>query len=209
MADTPLGAVLHPYFPSRDPERRWLFKLSLTIPRAIKSTAYGVRSSVTPANASELFSLNAQSVTVPSFSVDAITIPHLNQDVKVAGRPTLGDMSVTIINSYQMESVAIIEAWHHLIYEPAGETLGFAASYKTDGTLFVLFPDLSIFKQYAILGCWPASIGDKEYDWSASESVTRTITFHVDKVIDPSSATTNLPIISSAPTQPSNSRFVT
>ena len=185
MATNDLGAVLHPYFPSRDPERRWLFKLSLTIPKGINASAFG--EGITANSASEVFSLNAQSVTVPSFSVDAITIPHLNQDVKVAGRPTLGDMSVTIINSYQMQSVAIIEAWHHLIYEPGKEVLGFAASYKTDGTLFVLKPNLQIFKQYTIQGCWPASIGDKEYDWSASESVTRTITFHVDKVIDPSS----------------------
>ena len=198
-----LPGVLHPYFPSRDPERRWLFKLSLTIPAGVSGVP-GVGFGVAANTASEIFSLNAQSVTVPSFSVDAITIPHLNQDVKVAGRPTLGDMSVTIINSYQMQSIAILEAWHHLIYNPGPETMGFAATYKTDGTLFVLYPNLDIYKQYIIQGCWPASIGDKEYDWSASESVTRTITFHVDKVLDPDNSG-NLPVAAVAvPTGPNS-----
>lgn len=182
----PRSGFAHPYFPNRDPERRWLFKLTLTIPRTISTfpSAGGGGQSPTASSAEEIISFNAQNVTVPSITIDAITIPHLNQDVKVAGRPTLGDMSVTIINSYDLQAVRVIEAWHRLIYKPSTEELNYAANYKTNGTLFVFRPDFSIFKTYDIKGCWPASIGDKEYDWSASESVTRTITFHVDKVLD-------------------------
>ncbi len=174
----------HPYFPSRDPERRWLFKLTLTMPRGISINGGGdPGNGPTVSGAEEVLSLSAQNVTVPTVTMDAIVIPHMNQDVKVAGRPTLGEMSVTILNSYDLQAVRIIEAWHRLIYDPAKEQLGFAASYKTNGTLFVYKPNFEIFKNYSIQGCWPSSVGDKEYDWSTSDSVTRTITFQVDKVI--------------------------
>ena len=191
----PKSGFAHPYFPTRDPERRWLYKLSLGVPSGISvsdrrsrfsdagTEQEGSRGTDNPKT--EVLSINAQSVTVPSFSVDVITIPHLNQDVKVAGRPTLGDMSVTFLTSYQMQVVAILEGWFRTIYLASEEKLGFAFEYKTNGTFHILYPNLETFKEYNIYGCWPSSIGDKEYDWSASESVTRTVTFHVDKVLDP------------------------
>ncbi len=121
---------------------------------------------------------------MPSVNIQEITIPHLNQDVKVAGRPTLGDMTVTLLSSYDLQAIRVIEAWHRLVYRPSTEELNYATFYKTNGSLFVYKPDFELFKRYDIKGCWPASVGDKEYDWSASDAVMRTITFHVDKVLD-------------------------
>jgi hypothetical protein len=182
----PQSGFAHPYFPTRDPERRWLFKITLTVPAGISSfpSAGGGGQGPTASTAQEILSFNAQHVSVPSVAIETITIPHLNQDVKVAGRPTLGEMTVTLLNSYDLQAVRVIEAWHRLIYKPSTEELNFAANYKTNGTLFVFKPNFDIFKTYQIKGCWPSNIGDKEYDWAASESVTRTITFQVDKVLD-------------------------
>ena len=176
----PTTGFAHPYFPARDPERRWLFKLELTVPTIVANTTTGGANTV-----AEVLSFNAQSVTLPSVTIDPIIIPHLNQDVKVAGRPSLGEMTVVYLNAFNLRAVKILEAWHRAIYRPSTEKLGFAAQYKTNGTLFVLCPDLTVFKTYQILGCWPSTIGDKEYDWSASENVTRTVSFQVDKVLDP------------------------
>jgi hypothetical protein len=175
----PQSGFAHPYFPARDPERRWLFKLELTIPSIVRSLGGG------SGNLAEILAFNAQSVTLPSVTIDPIVIPHLNQDVKVAGRPSLGEMTVVFLNAFNLRSIKILEAWHRSIYTPSTEKLGFAAQYKTNGTLFVLCPDLTVFKTYQVMGAWPSSIGDKEYDWSASENVTRTVTFQVDKVLDP------------------------
>ena len=147
-------------------ERRWLFKLTLTVPAGVSAfpSAGGGGQGPTASTAQEILSFNAQNVVVPSVTIDAITIPHLNQDVKVAGRPTLGDMSVTLLNSYELQAVRVIEAWHRLIYRPSTEELNFAANYKTNGTLFVYKPNFDVFKRYDIKGCWPAMVGDKEYD---------------------------------------------
>ncbi len=168
----------HPYFTHGDPERRWLYQLILELPSLLRSYSGG------SVGGSNLLNLNAQSVTVPSAAVDVITIPHLNQDVKVAGRPTLGEMSVTFLSSYNINSVRILEAWHRNIYRPSTEMLNYASQYKTNGSLVVYTPTFGVFKAYKIMGAWPSSIGDKEYDWSASESVTRVVTFQVDKVLD-------------------------
>jgi hypothetical protein len=176
----PIPGFAHPYFPARDPERRWLFKLELTVPPAIFNAPTGGANSI-----AEVISFNAQSVTLPSVTIDPIIIPHMNQDVKVAGRPSLGEMTVVYLNAYNLRAVSVLESWHRAIYQPSTEQMGFATAYKTNGTLLVLFPNLDVFKAYQIQGCWPSSIGDKEYDWSASENVTRTVTFQVDKVLDP------------------------
>jgi hypothetical protein len=162
----PKSGFAHPYFPNRDPERRWLFKLTLTVPASVSAfpSVGGGTGGPTASTAQEILSFNAQNVTVPSVTMDAIVIPHLNQDVKVAGRPTLGEMSVTLLNSYDLQAVRVIEAWHRLIYRPSTEQLNFASAYKTNGTLFVYKPDFEIFKRYDIKGCWPSSVGDKEYD---------------------------------------------
>lgn len=182
----PQSGFAHPYFPTRDPERKWLFKLSLTVPTSVSAfpPAGGGGQGPTASTAQEILSFNAQAVAVPTVVIETIVIPHLNQDVKVAGRPQLGEMSVTLLNSYEMQAIRVIEAWHRLIYKPSTEELNFAANYKTNGTLFVYKPNFDIFKRYDIKGCWPSSVGDKDYDWSANESVLRTIVFQVDKVLD-------------------------
>ena len=171
MAQAPTGFA-HPYFNGIDPERRWLYRLEFTLP------ALDVK---------HILTINAQSVTLPSVIVEPIIIPHLNQDVKVAGRPSLGEMTVVYLTGYDNSHNALetLEKWHRLIYRPSTEQLGFANTYKADGDLIILKPDLSEFKQYHVKGAWPSSIGDKEYDWSVSENVIRTVTFQVDKVLDP------------------------
>lgn len=170
MAQPPQGFA-HPYFNGIDPERRWLFRLEFTMP----SLEVG-----------HILTINAQSVTVPSVIIEPIILPHLNQDVKVAGRPSLGEMTVVYLTGYDPDHNALetLEKWHRLIYRPSTEQLGFASTYKANGTLTVLYPDLQEFKYYEIKGAWPSSIGDKEYDWSVSENVIRTVTFQVDKVLD-------------------------
>jgi hypothetical protein len=166
----PRQGFAHPYFPHLDPERRWLFRLEFTL---------------SGLEIGDILSFNAQSVTLPSITFDPIIIPHMNQDVKVAGRPTLGEMTVVFLTAYNLDTINILERWHRLIYRPSVEEMGFAAEYKADGQLLILKPDLSEFKTYTFKGAWPLTIGDKEYDWSASENVTRTVTFAVDKVLDP------------------------
>jgi hypothetical protein len=162
----------HPYFPkTRDPERRWLYRLELTPPN------------LNIGNPS-ILSINAQSVTLPTVTVEPIIVPHLNQDVKFAGRPTLGEMTVVFLNAYNADAIDLLEQWLRAVYSPGQEQLGFATNYKADGYLNILTLDFEVWKQYFILGCWPSSIGDKEYDWTVSEQTTRTVTFQVDKVLD-------------------------
>ena len=121
--------------------------------------------------------------------MDPIIIPHLNMDVKVAGRPTLDVMTVTFLTAYNADAIGILEDWHHRVYRPSTETIGLAENYKADCDLIVLRPgsnnDVEDWKIYKVLGTWPSDIGAREYDWAASENTTRTVTFQVDKVLAP------------------------
>ena len=150
----------------------WLFRLELAVGRI------GLDQNI--------LSINAFQVNVPSYNIDPIIVHHLNQDVKMAGRPTLGNMQVSFYTGYNKDAVEQLERWQHLIYRPSSEVLGFAASYKVNGTLVVYAVDNTDWKEYQLLGVWPAVIGDREYEWTASDNVTRTAVFEVDKVLAPS-----------------------
>lgn len=163
----------NPYMSKKeDPERRWLFEIDFHIGNLNLS-----------GKSPDILRLNAQSVSLPTYSVDPIVVPHLNIDVKFAGRPTLGDLTVVFLTGYDsLDVIALLESWHNLIFSAGSEQIGLATNYKADGHLYILRPSLEIYRQYYFVGCWPSNIGDKEYDWSASENVTRTVMFQVDKV---------------------------
>ena len=131
----------------------------------------------------DILTLNAQSVSLPSYTFAPIIIPHLNTDIKFAGRPSLGNMNVLFLNAYNLDAIRIIEAWHYKIYQPDTEQAGFAAQYKANAHLVVYLPDFSEFKHYDVLGIWPEDVGTKDYDWAVSDHVTRQVSFSVDKEI--------------------------
>lgn len=168
---SPTGINSHPYLPSRDPERRWLFRLEFSLPAAIASV-------------SQILTINAQAVSVPAYEIPAIIIPHLNVDAKVAGRPTLGNMTVSFLTGYNTDAVDVLERWHNLIYAPDTEVLGFKRNYLGHCNLVVLQGSQD-WKIYDIQGVWPSVIGNRDYDWSASEHVVRQVVFEVDKVLPP------------------------
>ena len=161
----------HPYFGKLDPERRWLYRVEFTVP--------GLNT--------EVLAINASSVSLPTYQIEATTINFLNQDVKVAGRPSLGEMTVTFYSGYavNLDAISILEEWSRKIFTPSSEEIGFANEYKAEGTLVVMTPRAGTFKTYEFQGAWPTNIGEKSYEWAASDNVTRSVTFSVDKVIDP------------------------
>ena len=167
----PTGNNVHPYLPSRDPERRWLFRLEFALPAAIAQLA-------------PILTINAQAVSVPSYDIPPIIIPHLNVDVKVAGRPTLGQMTVAFNTGYNTDAIDVLERWAHLVYRPDSEEIGFKRNYIGHCNLVVLQGSQD-WKVYDIQGVWPSSIGTRDYDWSVSEHVVRQVTFEVDKVLPP------------------------
>lgn len=140
-----------PYFPAVDPERQWLFRLEFSLPTL-------------PTGSTEILTINAQQVSIPSYEFQSIIIPHLNMDVKFAGRPSLGNMTVLFLNAYNKDAVNVLELWHNEIYQPDTETFGFAANYKANCDLLIFRPDNSEHKHYKVLGTFPLSIGTRDYD---------------------------------------------
>lgn len=157
-----------------DPEHRWLYHVEF----AIGGLGIGE---------ANVLKVNATSVSIPTYQIEATPIQVLNQDVKVAGRPTLGEMTVTFMTGYKNDNnvVKILEAWSRKIYTPSSEELGYAEDYKAEGNLIVYQPKMTEFKQYKFQGAWPTNIGEISYEWAASDNVTRSVTFSVDKVLDP------------------------
>lgn len=166
-------SILHPYFPNVDPERKWLFRLEFgSVP------GYG-------GNAMDILAINARQVTIPSYQITPIIVPHMNHDVKVAGRPTLPDMTVTFQNAYNYDAIEVLENWGQYVYDGESEQMGYAEEYKIDGLLLVYDTKQYVRKTYQLKGCFPLNIGDKDYDWTASDVSMRTATFSLDKVLDP------------------------
>lgn len=161
---------LNPYMGNTsrmDPIRNWLYRLEFA----------------TTFLTDEILNVNASDVTHPTFNFTSVIISHLNQDVKFAGRPVLGPMTVTFISAYNSDAITEIEKWMNKIYDPETEELGFAEDYKADCSLIILKPDLSTHRTYLLKGCYPENPGDGAWAWANTANETRSVMFSVDKII--------------------------
>lgn len=162
-------AYTNPYFGNTsqmDPVRNWLYRLEFA----------------TTFLNNEILNINASDVSHPSFNFAAVLISHLNMDIKFAGRPTLGPMTVTFFAAYNRDAILEMEKWVKRIFDPDTEEMGFAEDYKADCNMIILKPDFSVHREYLIKGCYPENPGDGAFAWANTANETRSVTFSIDKI---------------------------
>lgn len=135
-------------------------------------------------NAQTVLYYSVLSASIPHFSQQAIDIPRGNSVVKVAGKPSFGDGSLTIQDFIGADGKSVIMAWQALSYDVETEAVGRMADYKKDCTLIEYTPDYKdVVRYYDLKGCWVGGIdeGDRSYDGNNAASIKATIYF--DKAI--------------------------
>lgn len=163
-------AYKHPYFGNQskmDPVRNYLYRLEFAATFLDNET----------------LNINASDVSHPSINFTSDIISYLNQDVKFAGRPTLGPMTVVFLSAYNRDAVVEVEKWMTLMYDQETEEMGFAEDYKADCALIILKPNLAVHRSYIMKGCYPENPGDGAFAWANTGHEIRSVTFSIDKAL--------------------------
>lgn len=135
-------------------------------------------------NAQSTLFYSVSAVSFPYFSQSPIEINRGNSAIKVAGKATFGEGSLTIRDFIGADGKSVLMAWQALSYDVETEAVGRMADYKKDCTLIEYTPDnAEVVRYYDLKGCWVSSIGsvDRSYDGNDAATVQATIQF--DKAI--------------------------
>jgi T4-like virus tail tube protein gp19 len=141
-----------------------LFNIYLTVPGGIGIDNVSVQK----------FSFVARAAELPASEVGSFEVPYFGRTIKLAGERTFGNWAVTIMNDEDFAVRAMFELWSNAmnrlvsnVRDPALD----AEQYKTDLEVIQYGKDGSILRSYAIVGAWPASIGNIGLDWSTTGSI--------------------------------------
>ena len=135
-------------------------------------------------NAQSTLFYSVSAVSFPYFSQQAINIARGNSDIKVAGKPSFGDGSLTIRDFIGADGKSVLMAWQALSYDVETEAVGRMANYKKDCTLIEYTPDnTEVVRYYDLKGCWVGSLGNIERSYDGNEAATVQATIYFDKAI--------------------------
>lgn len=121
------------------------------------------------------------SFPLPSVTVEALEIAHGNSSVSVAGKVSYSEGELVIKDAIGADIEKIIEAWHHQVYDPKTDKIGFAADYKRQGSVDEFAPDGSYVRTWTLRGCWPTVVNYGELNNESNDKKTITATIKYDK----------------------------
>lgn len=135
---------------------------------------------VTDAN---ILQLSLQDFTPPKEVISSIAVPYGNREVKVAGRVTVDQASISFKDFVNANTWQVLYAWFLQTHNPFTGTIGFASEYKKRATLIYAGPDGTHERQWSMRGCWLSRCDASQLDQSGDSVHLLSATLEVDRMI--------------------------
>lgn len=118
--------------------------------------------------------LACTSTGLPTISNEPIELAHGNSSVKVAGKASVDDISVTVKDFIESDIEKILWDWRLKVYNPETGKVGWASNYKKDATIVQYGPNGEHLRKWQLKGVWPQSLdlGELSYEDSSAKAVT-------------------------------------
>lgn len=133
-----------------------------------------------PENADEVLDFSVKSMTVPSFTQEAITIRRGNAVMKAAGLPNYDEGSLVIDDFIGADGKSILMAWQNLSYNVQTQMVGYMSDYKRDCHLIEYDPNYKIVRTWKLYGCWVSGISQDAFDHDNGDKRQITATIQYD-----------------------------
>ena len=175
------------------------FEVHLRVPTAVKNTMNALQSGETDPNAlskdyDKVITLACQSFSLPTFSLETANFSYANTKVKYASTPNIsGADSLSCIDFIGADLEGIIYAWYCMAYNPETGQMGWAANYKSTGTVIEYAPDGSCVSEWRLVGVWVSELNPGSLDRSSGDmkKVEVKLTFdNAFRVFDPKNSRT-------------------
>jgi len=144
-----------------------------------------IRISGAPGNGSELLQLACRTCPLPAGANEIIEIPVGNDTIKLAGRYTQENISMSFMEFVDKSVLAVLKAWRDLVYDKETGMMGLARDYKKQGSLVLIGPDGNGEKEWELRGIWPSNDPTGDLDQSGNDAVQVSVDFACDKAIGP------------------------
>ena len=155
--------------PSTDYHRQYLFQVILhAIPGVSNASliSYFIASSASPVETSGM-----------------IPVDWMNSQIKLAGRTTYAEWTVTVRDDANSLAYNYFKAWRRLVYETTSGQSNVPKDYKYPLDLYLLNNRGEQKRGYKITNAWPTSIGAATLDYATESIITFPITIQYDEFL--------------------------
>lgn len=132
---------------------------------------------------SEIIQKSLLSWQPPQREISEVVIPYANEDRKVAGKVTVSDAQMVIVDYCDKDSWKSFHDWLNLVHNPRDGSIGLASEYKKEGTASYYGPKGEKKRSWLCSGCWPKNVTPDQFSMDSGERNNLTASMSVDKVV--------------------------
>lgn len=125
-----------------------------------------------------------KAASLPTMSLTPIDVFHFGRAIKVAGKKTYEDWTVTVYNDEDFSLRDKFEVWSNTINTPETNTRATGSSDMSDYKSTAIIEQLSqtgrVIRTYKFVGIFPTIISSIETDWETENVEQFQVTFAVD-----------------------------
>lgn len=127
----------------------------------------------------ESLTLLVKSFPLPKETTEVNTLDHFNQQIKLAGKTTFSGGELVIHDAIDKDVEILFRKWRNRVYNASKGTVGYAADYKSNGTIVEYSPNGETGRKWRLVGCWPSEVnyGDLDYETGGYKDITCTIVY--------------------------------
>lgn len=134
-----------------------------------------------------MLTIRCQSATLPGAEMEPITVELHGVALRYRGRRTYsGQFTVMFAENVDWTTYQLFRDWHNLMLSWETNTGSSSAVYKVPATITCYDDAGNEVKSFQLIGVWPQSVPDVQFDGSQSGYVQPEITFAFDTVSEQS-----------------------
>lgn len=126
---------------------------------------------------SEVATFLVRSTTLPETTTEEITVNWQGFDMKVAGKYTYADWTVTFNVDLDSKIQQMFLNWASLIHDPTTNIYSMPQEYFSDQQIELLGLDGEPIMKYKLMGAWPKTVGQATLDYSSNEVLQFDVNF--------------------------------
>ena len=130
--------------------------------------------------ASDIIELACDTAGLPTTTNDPIELDYGNSNIKVAGKATVDDVSITVKDFIEPDVELILWKWRMKVYNPATGKVGWAKNYKRTARIIQYGPNGEVTRGWKLEGVWPTSLDLGDLDYSSGDKKQITMNLSVD-----------------------------
>lgn len=118
----------------------------------------------------------------PEREIEEVTIPYGNETRKVAGKVTVSNAELVIVDYVDQNTWKTFDDWLGLVHDIKSGAIGYANKYKKEGTVSYYGPDGAKSRQWDCIGLWPKHVASEQFSMNSSERNNLSVELVCDKI---------------------------